>query len=59
MKGFGLSNLATGFVTAIPYACRAVAMVLWGRRSDRTGERLWHTALAALVAAAGLGPARC
>jgi MFS transporter, ACS family, tartrate transporter len=55
VKGFGLSNLATGFVTAIPYACGAVAMVLWGRRSDRTGERLWHTALAALVAAAGLG----
>ncbi|NOG74092.1 MFS transporter [Roseicella sp. DB1501] len=55
VKGFGLSNLATGFVTAIPYAFGAVAMVLWGRSSDRTGERVWHTAGAAILAAAGLG----
>ena len=55
VKGFGLSNLATGFVTAIPYACGAVAMILWGRRSDRAGERVWHTAIPAFGAAVGLG----
>jgi MFS transporter, ACS family, tartrate transporter len=27
---------------------------VWGRRSDRTGERVWHTVAAAWVAAAGL-----
>ncbi len=54
-KGFGLSNLATGFVTAVPYAFGAVAMVLWGRRSDRAGERVWHTAGPAFAAAVGLG----
>jgi MFS transporter, ACS family, tartrate transporter len=43
---------ATGFVTAIPYACAAVAMFLWGRHSDRTQERPWHFALAALTGAA-------
>jgi MFS transporter, ACS family, tartrate transporter len=54
VKNFGLSNVATGFVTAIPYVFGAVAMVLWGRRSDAVRERKWHTAGAALVAALGL-----
>ncbi len=30
-------------------------MALWGRRSDRTGERVWHTAIPSFAAAAGLG----
>jgi ACS family tartrate transporter-like MFS transporter len=55
VKGFGLSNVATGFVTAVPYLFGAVAMVFWGRHSDRKGERVWHTAGAAMVAAIGLG----
>src|SRR6185369_14904756 len=45
IKSFGLSNLQTGFLNAIPYAIAAVWMVLWGRSSDRTGERVWHNAL--------------
>jgi ACS family tartrate transporter-like MFS transporter len=41
--GFGgLSAMQVGFLTAVPYACAAVAMVLWGHRSDRTRERAWH-----------------
>ena len=32
-------------------------MLWWSRRSDRRGERVWHTALAACVAAAGLAAA--
>jgi len=39
---------------AIPYAVGAVGMVLWVRRSDRTGERKLHTALPAFVACLGL-----
>ena len=54
VKGFGLTNLETGFVTAIPYAIGAIAMVIWALRSDRTHERKWHTAIPALVAAIGL-----
>jgi ACS family tartrate transporter-like MFS transporter len=38
----------------IPFAFALVAMVLVGRHSDRTGERKWHVAGSALVAAAGL-----
>lgn len=41
----GLSNTAIGLVMTIPYACAGVAMILWSRHSDRTGERRWHTAL--------------
>jgi ACS family tartrate transporter-like MFS transporter len=38
----------------IPFAFALVAMVLVGRHSDRTGERKWHVAGSALVAALGL-----
>ena len=54
VKGFGLTNLQTGFVTAIPYVVGTVGMVYWGRRSDRTKERKGHAAFALFVAAAGI-----
>jgi MFS transporter, ACS family, tartrate transporter len=55
VKGFGLTNLETGFVTAIPYALGTIAMVIWALRCDHAQERKWHTAIPALVAAVGLG----
>lgn len=54
VKGFGLTNFETGLVTALPFICGSIAMIVWGRRSDRTGERIWNTAFAAWTAAAGL-----
>jgi MFS transporter, ACS family, tartrate transporter len=54
VKGFGLTNLETGFVTAVPYFIGAIAMVVWALSSDRTHERKWHTAIPALLAAIGL-----
>jgi D-galactonate transporter len=48
---FGLDPLHVGFLTAIPYLFAAIAMVLWGRHSDKTGERRWHIALPLLLAA--------
>ena len=50
----GFSNLGTGFATAVPYLVSAGVMVLWGRSSDRTGERIWHLACAWLLCALGL-----
>jgi MFS transporter, ACS family, tartrate transporter len=50
----GLSYFWTGVVAVIPFILTTAAMVLVGMRSDRTGERRWHTALSAFVAAAGL-----
>jgi MFS family permease len=53
LKSFGLTNLQTGFVNSIPYGVAIVLMVLWGRDSDRTAERRWHTAIPLLLAAGG------
>jgi MFS transporter, ACS family, tartrate transporter len=50
----GAGNFAVGALTAIPYAAGAIAMVIVGRHSDRTGERRWHLAIAAVVSATGL-----
>jgi MFS family permease len=43
-----------GLLAAIPYLCAMIAMVLNGAHSDRTGERRWHIAAPAMVAASGL-----
>ncbi len=53
IKSFGVSNFSAGLLNAIPYIAAAAAMVLWGRHSDRSQERVWHNALpmAAIVAA--------
>lgn len=52
---FSLAEI--GLVTAVPYAFAAVAMVLWARHSDRTGERAWHVAVAAFVGAVAIAAA--
>jgi ACS family tartrate transporter-like MFS transporter len=54
IKEFGVSDLQTGFITAVPYAVGVVAVVIWPLLSDRMHERKWNTALAFLVAAGGL-----
>ena len=54
IRGFGLSPMAVGFLNAIPPTIAVVAMILWARHSDRTGERTWHVVIACLVASAGL-----
>ena len=54
VKGMGVSNLANGFVVALPYIAATVAMIWWGRHSDRTGERIWHVALPAMLMVASL-----
>jgi MFS transporter, ACS family, tartrate transporter len=54
VKAFGMSNLETGFVAAIPYAVGVVGIVWWGRHSDAKLERRFHTGFAIFVAAAGL-----
>jgi MFS transporter, ACS family, tartrate transporter len=58
VKAFGLSNFATGCVTAVPYAIGAAFMIWYGYHSDRTGERSGHAAVALLIAAAGIARRR-
>lgn len=57
IKSYGLSNMQTGLLNAIPFALASVLMVLWGKRSDQTGERVWHTALPLILTAISLASA--
>ncbi len=54
VKGLGLSNLMTGFVTAIPYTIGTIGLVLWGYSSDRRKERRWHLIISTALAGVGL-----
>jgi len=54
VKAFGLSTFLTTVVAAVPYAVGTIAMIWWGLRSDRVGERRWHTAIPLFLAAAGI-----
>jgi sugar phosphate permease len=54
IKSFGLSNMQTGLLNSIPFGIASVLMIIWGRTSDRTGERIWHTAIPLALLAASL-----
>jgi ACS family tartrate transporter-like MFS transporter len=51
VQEMGFSNRTTGFIVALPYLAGLAAMVLCGRSSDASGERIWHIALPLLFAA--------
>jgi MFS family permease len=52
-SSFRGSAFEVGVLSAVPYLAGAVAMVAVGRHSDRTGERRWHAAIAALASCLG------
>ena len=43
-----------GFIVAIPYTVAAVFVYFWSKRSDRTGNRVWHASISMVMAAIGL-----
>jgi ACS family tartrate transporter-like MFS transporter len=57
IEGFGaqfgteFSLFQVGLITAIPFACAAIALWLNGHHSDKTGERTRHIALPLLLGA--------
>lgn len=56
IKGSGVTDkLTIGMLSALPPLAGLIGMIWNGRHSDRTMERRWHAAGAALVAAIGLG----
>jgi ACS family tartrate transporter-like MFS transporter len=57
VKGLGLSNMMTGFVSAVPFIVGMAGLVIWGWSSDRSGERRWHLISASIVGFAGLAGA--
>ena len=48
------SNMTVGWLTMIPYICGGIAMVVWGRISDRMDERRWNLFYACVFSTAGL-----
>jgi ACS family tartrate transporter-like MFS transporter len=56
VKSLGaLTNLQTGFVSAVPFVFAMAALVLCARSSDRLGERKWHNV--AMLVISGLAMA--
>ncbi|KMO20262.1 MFS transporter [Methylobacterium platani] len=53
LKGHGLSTVAIGWLSAVPYLVASVAMIAWARHMDRTGRHLANLAATCLVASAG------
>jgi ACS family tartrate transporter-like MFS transporter len=48
------SNMTVGWLTMIPYTCGAIAMVTWGRISDRMNERRWNLFIGCVFSTVGL-----
>jgi MFS transporter, ACS family, tartrate transporter len=48
------SNMTVGWLTMIPYISGAIAMVVWGRISDRMNERRWNLFIACVFSTVGL-----
>ncbi|SEE28320.1 MFS transporter, ACS family, tartrate transporter [Rhizobiales bacterium GAS191] len=57
VKGLGMSNLMTGFASAIPYLVGMIGLVVWGWSSDRSQERRWHLIVASITGCVGLAGA--
>ncbi len=54
LKEYHLSNLAIGWIAAIPYLFASVGMILWARWVDARGGRIVNLALACLLGGLGL-----
>ena len=54
MKEYRLSNLAIGFLAAIPYVFATAGMLLWARHVDRTGKKMGNMILSLGLATIGL-----
>jgi D-galactonate transporter len=55
VKAAGVKDpLDVGLLTAVPYSCAVVAMLLIARSADRTRERRWHFAIASALGGLGM-----
>lgn len=54
LKSLGsLTNLQVGQLSVVPYLLGGVAMIFWGRHSDRGHDRRWHLVTSGAVATLG------
>ena len=55
IKSIGVtSNMTVGWLTMLPYICGGISLIVWGRISDRMGERRWNLLAACIVSTLGL-----
>jgi MFS family permease len=54
IKSLGYTDTAVGYIASIPALLGVVGMVVFSRRSDRTGERVWHLIVPLLLGSVGL-----
>jgi MFS transporter, ACS family, tartrate transporter len=52
--GTNTSDNMAIMLTMIPYVCGGIALVVWGRISDRMNERRWNLLLACVLSTGGL-----
>ncbi len=54
IKNAGFSFIATGFLSVIPYIAAVIALLWWGKRSDRHNERVFHIVAPLTLAIIGI-----
>ena len=54
LKTFGFSDITVGYLTAVPNIAGVAGMLFFSRRSDKTGERVWHLTVPLLIGGVGL-----
>ena len=54
IKSAGFSFVATGFLSVIPYIGAVIALLWWGKRSDRRNERVFHIVAPLVLAIVGI-----
>jgi len=54
IKGFGLTNLASSFLSAVPYIFASVGMLWWSWHVDRTGKKIGNLTVALGIGMIGL-----
>jgi MFS transporter, ACS family, tartrate transporter len=54
IKGFGLSNLASSVLSAVPYVFASAGMLWWSWHVDRTGKKIANLTIALVVGMGGL-----
>ena len=57
VKKLGLSNMQTGWVTAVPFVFGTIGILVWGALSDLMNERKWNLVASCSCMAVGLAVA--
>jgi MFS transporter, ACS family, tartrate transporter len=54
IKSLGFTDTSVGYLTMIPGLLGVIGMLIFSRRSDRTGERMWHLMIPCVLGGAGV-----